>query len=400
MSATAEPLSEPMQELAQAWERFCDELKKAGQIPLNATLPGNDLDRAAGFQQLARNISLALQFNHEFTNPRLPEFARYFDPTRKQGGDNSDCVYVGAQINGSDTYRISGDRGTARYFSVVVVEQGDTPWGGRVSATLFGHQIETAADGSFELFLGPDPQPGNWLRTSNQTFRVTIRQYFADWETERPMRAQIDRISGPDEPAPLLSPHGLARGLLDSADWLQRSVAYWPWMLEKWRAQPNTFRSYWQLEDNQIDATPGGDPLVCHWRLAEDQALIIRVRPPQCVYWGVEFGNCWWETVDYRYRLSNTNMHYAALEEDGELIVVVAHRDPGVPNWLDCAGFSTGYVTFRWMLSEEQPIPHVAQVPLHTLFEQLPDGVTRIDAAGRRAQLEQRRRGVNARFGY
>ena len=114
MPPTAEPLSEPMQELAQAWERFCDELKKAGQIPLNATLPGNDLDRAAGFQQLARNISLALQFNYEFTNPRLPEFARYFDPTRKQGGDNGDCVYVGAQINGSDTYRISGDRGTAR----------------------------------------------------------------------------------------------------------------------------------------------------------------------------------------------------------------------------------------------------------------------------------------------
>lgn len=391
--------SEAITELAAAWERFCDELKEAGRIPLSAALPETDRDRAAGYQQLARNISLALQFNHEFTNPRLPELARYFDPTRKQGGDNGDCVYSGAQINGQDTYCISGDRGTARYFSVVIVERGDTPWGGRVAGTLFGHEIATMPDGHFELLLGPEPQPGNWLRTTPDTFRVTIREYFADWEGERPMRARIDRLSSPDEPAPRLSPQTLARGLLESADWLQRSIAYWPQMLEKWRAIPNTFRSYWQLEDNAIDAAPGGDPLVCFWRLPEDEALIIRVRPPDCVYWNVEFGNCWWETMDYRYRLSNTNMHYATLEDDGELIVVVSHGDPGVPNWLDCSGFSCGYVTYRWMLSSKHPVPQCEQVPLITLPERLPAAVKRIDAAGRKAQLAQRRSGVIARFG-
>ncbi|MBK6286102.1 MAG: DUF1214 domain-containing protein [Gammaproteobacteria bacterium] len=387
-------------ELAAAWDRFCDDLKAAGRIPLREQVPPYSLDRAAGFQQIARNISLALQFNYEYKDPLFPELARYFDPTRKQGGDNSDCVYVGAQINGTDLYRISGDRGTSRYFSVVAVETGTTPWGGRVVSTLYGHELKTEVDGSFELLIGPDPQPGNWLRTTPGTFRVTIRQYFADWENERPLRAQIDRISGPALPPPQLSPAGLAQGLGDAGRWLQDSIEYWPAMLEKWKDYPNQFRSYWQLEKNRIDATPGGDPLVCYWQLPPDEALIIRVVPPQCVFWGVEFGNCWWETMDYRYRLSNTNMHYARLEDDGELIVVVAHTDPGLPNWLDCSGFAAGYITYRWMLSERQPIPQCTQIEFSALSDHVPATVRRITPAERREQLAARRRGVTRRFGY
>ncbi|HQR04903.1 MAG: DUF1214 domain-containing protein [Proteobacteria bacterium] len=394
-----------LENLTAAWDAFCDALKAAGRIPLRPDIPDTPRDRAAGFQQLIRNLSLAWQFQYEYHDPLFPELARYFDPTRKQGGDNSDCVYVGAQINGTDTYRVRGNRGSARYFSVVAVETGLTPWGGRVAHALFGHQIETGADGDFDLWIGPEPPPAgetrNWLQTTPDTFRITFRQYFADWETERPMRAQIDRLTLPAPAAPTLSPANLARGLTDSVRWLQDSVEYWPEMLARWKPHRNRFLSYWQLEKNRIDATPGGDPMVCYWELPPDQALVIRVVPPeQCVYWGVEFGNTWWETVDYRYRLSNTNMHYAARESSGELIVVVAHEDPGVPNWLDCAGFSAGYVTFRWMLSEQQPVPQATQLPLAALFTHLPPDVKRISATERSEQLAARRRGVNRRFGY
>ena len=104
--------------------------------------------------------------------------------------------------------------------------------------------------------------------------------------------------------------------------------------------------------------------------------------------------------MDYRYRLANTNCHYATLEEDGELNVVVAHRDPGVPNWLDCAGFAGGYVTYRWMLATEHPIPLATQVRFDELTRHLPANVKRISAAGRREQLATRRRGVIQRFGH
>ncbi len=40
------------------------------------------------------------------------------------------------------------------------------------------------------------------------------------------------------------------------------------------------------------------------------------------------------------------------LEVDGTFRIVVAHRDPGTPNWLDASGHAEGSVVFRWLLAE------------------------------------------------
>jgi hypothetical protein len=34
---------------------------------------------------------------------------------------------------------------------------------------------------------------------------------------------------------------------------------------------------------------------------------------------------------------------------------VVAHRDPGVPNWLDTSGHARGTIYWRFMLPDERP---------------------------------------------
>lgn len=383
--------------LREGWNRFCDSLKEAGDIAFRETAAGNPVDRAAGVRLLSRNIALALAFEMENKDPLHPELMHYFDPMRKQGGDNTDALYVGAPINGTDTYRVSGRRGSARYFSVTVVEKGATPWGGAVPSVLFGDDIEVDEDGNFELWVGPEPRPGNWIRTTPGTFRLTFRQFFADWEGEKPMEARIDRVTGDDTP-PQLSPETLVDGLAAASHWLQWSVSYWADMIDRWKVQPNRFLSYRQLDDNKIDATPGGEPLICYWKLPKDEALIIRVRPPEAQYWAVEFGNYWWETMDYRYRLANTNCHYAALEENGELIVVVSHDDPGVPNWLDPSGHSEGYITYRWMIADHYPVPQCEQVKRSALFDHLPTGIRRIGPEERREQLEGRRRGIVQRF--
>lgn len=384
-------------DLGEAWNRFCDDLKSAGDIALRETAANNPVDRAAAFRLLSRNIGLALQFEMENNDPLHPELLHYFDPLRKQGGDNTDALYVGGPINGVDTYRVTGKRGTSRYFGVTVVEAGDTPWGGGVAGMLFGDQIKTDADGNFELFLSPDPQPGNWIRTTPDTFRVTFRQFFADWEGEEPMEARIDRLTGDGAP-PQLTPKTVVDGLASASHWVKWSVTYWADMIDKWKVQPNRFLSYRQLDDNKIDATPGGEPLIAYWMLPQDEALIIRVKPPKAHYWAVEFGNYWWETMDYRYRLASTNCHHATMEDDGELIVVVSHNDPGLPNWLDPSGHSEGYITFRWMLADNCPIPKCEQVKRSELFQRLPDSVRRITAGERREQLAERRRGVTKRF--
>jgi hypothetical protein len=389
--------NDPM--LKAAWDDFCDQLKDAGELIFRDTTPSHDIDRAKGLRLLARNVSLALQFNLENNDPDFPELLHYFDPIRKQGGDNTDALYVGAPINGKHTYRISGNRGNARYFAVTVLEDGNTPWGGAVVGNLINSDIDVDDKGNFELIVGPDEHPGNWIKTTPGSWRLTFRQFFADWENEEPMVARIDRL-GALEHDPVLTPQGIQQGLADSAAWVQESTTYWANMLDKWKVQPNQFLSYRQLDDNAIDATPGGEPLICYWQLPRDEVLVVRVTPPAANYWAVEFGNYWWETMDYRYRLCSTNCHHAVLEDSGELILVVSHDDPGFPNWLDPSGHEEGYITLRWMGAESYPIPECRQMKRDKLAEYLPAGTKTIEPGQRRQQLAGRRSGVLKRFGY
>lgn len=386
-------------QLKADWSSFCDQLKEAGNMVFRDTTPAHDIDRAKGFRLLARNISLALQFKLENADPDFPELLHYFDPIRKQGGDNTDALYVGAPINGKHSYRISGQRGTARYFAVTVLEDGATPWGGAVVGNMIDSDIEVNEDGSFEIFLSPDQQPGNWIKTTPGSWRVTVRQFFADWENEQPMIARIDRL-GPLEHNPELTPEQVGKGLVASAQWVQESTLYWADMLDKWQQQANKFLSYRALDNNAIDATPGGEPLICYWQVPKDEVLVIRVVPPPANYWAVEFGNYWWETMDYRYRLCSTNCHHAQLEDNGELLLVVAHQDPGVPNWLDPSGHSEGYITVRWIGAEHYPTPGCEQMPVERLADHLPSSAKRISKEQRQLQLQARRRGIIKRFVY
>ena len=393
--------NDPM--LRNAWRSFCARVAEAGEIAFRDGAPSADADRAAGMRLAARNIALALAFEMENADPLRPELMRYFDPTRKQGGDNADAVYLGAPIDGAGRYRLSGQRGSARYLAITVVERGDTPWGGGVASALFGDALRADADGRFDLLLGPeppgalDPDIGNYLRTTPNSFRVTIRQFFADWERETPMSARIDRLGEP-APAPNPDPVRLARQLRASGDWLVESLGYWADKMDQWRRRPNEFIAWREMERRPIDATPGGEPLICHWRLEPGEALLIRGTPAPCDYWNCEFGSYWFETMDYRYRLSGTNMHHAALERDGSLTMVISRDDPGVPNWLDPCGHAAGYATMRWIGAERTPEFRCEPMPRSRLEERLPPGAARIDPAGRRTQLAGRRTGVLRRF--
>mgnify|MGYP001826898924 CR=1 FL=1 len=385
--------------LKASWDDFCEQLKSAGELVFRYSTPATDIVGAKGFRLLARNIALSLQFNLENIDPDFPELLHYFDPLRKQGGDNTDALYVGAPINGEHTYRISGNRGTARYFAVTVLEDGNTPWGGAVVGNLIDSDIHVEEDGSFELIVGPDEHPGNYIMTTPGTWRITFRQFFADWENEEPMRARIDCLSDVEHD-PVLRPEMIQQGLRASAAWVRESTFYWADMLDRWKQRPNDFVSYRQLDDNAIDATPGGEPLICYWQVPADEALIVRVTPPVASYWAVEFGNYWWESMDYRYRLCSTNCHHAQLEEDGELIFVVAHEDPGVPNWLDPSGHLEGYIALRWINADHYPRPECLQVKAADLKGHLPAGIKTISAEQRKKQLAGRRAGVLKRFPF
>ena len=54
------------------------------------------------------------------------------------------------------------------------------------------------------------------------------------------------------------------------------------------------------------------------------------------------------ESLDYRYFTICINKASAHYEEDGSVKVVVAHSDPGLPNWINTCGHSEGTMLWRW----------------------------------------------------
>jgi hypothetical protein len=385
-------------QLAQAWDQFCDSLKDAKEVVFRDTAPAAARDRAAGIRMAARLMSLALDYEIENADPLHPELTHMQDWRRKFAGDNPDGLYLTAPINGSETYRISGTRGTVTFVAFSVTDKRGMP-----TEVLFGHKtLHVEPDGSFEVFLGaeaPTPRPANWMTTTSATKHVLVRQFFNDWENEESLGdLRIDRL-GPPIPPPDVSAESVSTGLHRSAKWLNHVAAFWPSVVEKWLERPFEFVPYREMTHNMIDATPGGEVSMFYWELPADEAVIVRVVPPDpCLFWNFEYGNWWFETLDYRTRLVGTNGHYAVREDDGEVIQVVSHADPGVPNWIDASGYAAGYGLCRWMDVDSAPTPTVERVKLAELFDRLPPAVKRIDAAGRQRQLAARRRGIIRRF--
>jgi hypothetical protein len=112
----------------------------------------------------------------------------------------------------------------------------------------------------------------------------------------------------------------------------------------------------------------------------------------------MELGTYWMMTHDYRHRLCSWNGHQATLEEDGSVRIVVAHRDPGLSNWLDTGGHVYGHIGMRWIMADSAPLPRTRLVKRADLDTVVPPNSRRIDAEGRREQLRRRKIGIDRRF--
>jgi hypothetical protein len=76
---------------------------------------------------------------------------------------------------------------------------------------------------------------------------------------------------------------------------------------------------------------------------------------------------------------------------------VIALDDPGVPNWLDPAGFLQGTIYGRWYDCDSCPTPTLTRVPLDRLRGHLPPETPRFSAEQRAAQISERVRGAQRR---
>jgi hypothetical protein len=369
----------------EIWDAFCSALKSSGQLVLDPEVPASPGDRAEGFRYLTRLLAAGTLICVEHADPDYPTFGRMVDLTMSWGLDCPDCLYLYASVRGDASYRIWGQRGTANHLDVQVnhghFASGDiSAWGTISSAN--GLDLEVASDGSFELNLSADERPGNWLRLEPNAEFVLVRQYFNDWQNERPADLLIERI-GAEHPPPALRTDQIAARLDRLGMWLERSGALWEKMSKGYLSMPpNTLVVHVTKESDKHAGMRGQAYGMGNFRCAPDEAVI----------------DWYWESLDFARRQSSLNGHQAALDGDGVFRGVISHADPGVPNWLDPAGHRQGSIAARFLLAASPPEPTLRTLKLADLRAALPEHTPRIEPAARAAQLEARRHAAWRRY--
>src|SRR5258707_4251968 len=55
-------------------------------------------------------------------------------------------------------------------------------------------ELETDADGNFEVILSADEHSGNWMRIAGDAPTLTVRHFFYDWDSEVQSSLRIERL--------------------------------------------------------------------------------------------------------------------------------------------------------------------------------------------------------------
>jgi hypothetical protein len=325
-------------------------------------------ERAAGRYLVANALQHGFQCWFE-SDPRRPLFHRWLGPTKKLLGDNPDALYYGAVVDPAGTYRIRGNVHGACYTSFAVeagAMEGHLSKG--VVATLNDTQFDVAADGSYEIIASPDPQPRDWLRLEPGAGSITTRHY---WEWTRNVAADptfhvplfIEPVEDPG-PAPPMDDAAIAAGVRRVIAFVRGATLDFPDL------PPEVMPAWVSNEVNRFDPSAYDESnaeigyaavdnayLQTRYAIGPDEALVMRGRFPRCRFANVVLWNHRLQTPPYRHRRVSLNRNQVVYERDGSFRMVVAHRDPGVPNWLDAAGLPTGMIFWRFLLPDENVAP-------------------------------------------
>lgn len=378
----------------RAWNRMLETLQRTGDLMRSEPAPGAPLDRAAGYQHLLALIALGVDEALRSADPSDPHLVPgATDAVLKWGMDCPDALYLGAPLRGDCVYRVHGSRGTARYLGFQVMKGMETV------ANAVADDFVNQRDGSIDITLSADRQPGNWLPLPERSSTLIVRQFFYDWTAEEAARLAIERVGGVGDtlpPAPP-EPSAVARQLIALGEFVDASVRFWMQTQERLRGQgPNRFAEPSARTD--LGGAAENVTVWGAWELDDDEALIVEFVQPGALYWSISLGNYWWESIDYANHQSSLNGHQASLEAGGVFRAVIAHRDPGVANWLDTAGQSRGPMIVRYVRAAQTPVPATRVVPFDSLDEVIPETTARVTPAERRAAIARRRGGVAKRF--
>ena len=315
---------------------------------------GDDQQVLEGYKWIFSILAVALDC-YVWADPANPRFVDIVGPYKKWGGDNADAYYQYAPVDPARTYRVRGRKGDAAYLSLTVY---GGPRDGRYSERIVGtvndrDHLDIAADGSFELVLGPE-RPRGWdgpfLKLEPDSVVAITRDYLDD-----PVRGTrcTWHIESEDPPRQWREDDAdLARRFQAAVTWVRDQATLVPLGL----GEPNHVDEPYPVRRVTFGWAAGDAAYAMgSFDLGPDEALVIRGRSPECAFWNLCLWNQFMHTYNYDYERCTINGAQVVPEADGSWTIVVAAEDPRHPNWVSTCGHPRGRLWFRWFYPAETP---------------------------------------------
>lgn len=297
-------------------------------------------------------------------DPARPFFTLFIDQHKKLLGDNPDARYYSAVISDQHSYRIRGNIAGATYTSFTI-ELGAGTDGDGIGSTLNDTEFKADANGDYEIILSADQTEGNWMPLPTGATSLTTRHYYERKDcinNDRMHHIPMD-IQNLEAVPPRPSPNDaeIAAGIRRVTTFVQGNVITMnrdnspPWVSQT----PNQFIPPIKDDTHEAITYAARDNVysMAPFVLGPNQALLIRGRFPRCRFSNVVLFNRFLQTFNYEERSVSLNRAQTVLKNDGSFEMILAHRDPGRPNWLDTEGRPYGIMFWRFQLPEGDIAP-------------------------------------------
>lgn len=368
---------------------LADNLARLAEIEarlINSPLVQTETDRAEASMYLAKNVAHYLREAVILGDTRQPRLI--YNPGF--GFPNPDTHYITARLDPKGTYRVWGQLGNVNQtiFGVYSLTALEGESGAR--DRIRGEDLKTDKHGNFELFMSANKMAGNWLPLADDVASMTIYQVFSDWDRQSKGQLMIERLDTQDKPAASLTPATFKKIVNGLDDEMARFLNLWTAITQNYHGS---------IPDNivtpprRIQVTHLGSQFAPgHWKLKEDEAMIIEFNDPKARYWGFSFYQPWGELLDTVTRQTSLNHSQTHRDADGKYRIVVSAKDPGVANWIDIADHPHGVFNWRVTIDSPPATPVTKVVPVTGLSKHLPADTRFVTAKQRREILSKRAR--------
>jgi hypothetical protein len=250
--------------------------------------------------------------------------------------------------------------------------------------------LTVAADGSFEFVLSPEKPGawrGDWRKVLPDTRYLLLRQFSYNWLAEKEAEVRIERIDRKVDYPPRQAAEQLERALRDCAKINVRVAQFWGSHVSRLRNRRATNELFTEA---LVDLGGWSAQLYfhCAYQIALDEALLLETEIPQeCRYWNVQLTDEVYVPIDYVNRQTHTNGFRAHIDTDGKFRAIISNIDPGIENWLDTNGYTTGSILWRWNECNNPPTPKLTKVKLRDINLHLRNDTPRLSSAERASMV-------------